>query len=278
MEDLRKKATETGALPPISKAASRLLVLPLENDKGEAELLRMIESDPFITARMIGMANSPYFTTGRTIHTLDEAAMVLGLSLVKSVALAIALLGSVKVRESRIFSLKDLWTHSFAMAIGMRTLASMLPPQRRPPDDLLFLSGLLHDMGYLALAYLSPERFDAFLSQVESHPEIPATEIEQAELGVGHAEIGAIMARSWSLPEDVVSVIESHHDEKPDMKNIPLVLSRLVESITGEGAIHRPPSMMTRSPEELEAVGLSLGNLDETREILEMQWALSFTA
>ncbi|HQT26861.1 MAG TPA: HDOD domain-containing protein, partial [Burkholderiales bacterium] len=191
---------------------------------------------------------------------------------------AIALMGSVRIRESRVFSLKDLWAHSFAMAIGMRTVAAMLPPEKRPPEDLLFLSGLLHDMGYLALAYLSPERFDVFIRNVESHPEIPATDIEKTELGVGHAEIGGILARSWHLPEEIISVIEGHHDEKPDMNNIPLILSRLVESITGEGAIHRPPSMSTVPPPELEAVGLGPEDLDETREILEMQWALSFTS
>lgn len=276
MEDLRTKVMEIGALPAISKAASKLLVLPLDTDRGEEELLRIIESDPFITARVIGMANSPFFSTGRKVSTVDEAAMVLGLSIVKSVAVAIALIGSIKIRESRVFSLNDLWLHSFSMAIGMRALSNMLPREKRPAEGMLFLSGLLHDMGYLAIAYLYPKQFEAFIRHVESQPDVPVTVIEMEEFRIGHAEIGGILGRAWHLPEEVVSVIEGHHAAQADKGNIPLILARIIESITGETAMHRPPASMV-APEELEALGLGTENTEEIRELLEMQWAMSFT-
>lgn len=270
MEDLRPRVMETDALPTISSVAQQLLALPLETERGERELLNLIESDPFIAARVIGMANSPLFAPGKKVCTVHDASFVLGLSRVKSIAIAIALMGPIKIRESRIFSLRDLWLHSFSMAIGMRTLSGMLVRELRPSEELLFLSGLLHDLGYLALAYLAPERFDAFMSRMESRPGASMTEAEEAEFGITHAEIGGILARSWNLPEEAISVIEGHHDGKADTRNIPLILARLIESITGEGAI-RASSPMEISREELDAVGLEPGNLEEAKETLEMQ-------
>ena len=270
MTDLREKILETDALPTISGVARQLLLLPLETERGERELLNLIESDPFIAARVIGMANSPLFMPNRKVCTVHDAALVLGLSRVKSIAVAIALMDPIRVSESRIFSLRDLWLHSFSMATGMRTLSNMLPPDLRPAEDLIFLSGLLHDLGYLALAYLAPERFDAFIGHIESRADASPIEAETIEFGITHAEIGAMLGRSWNLPEEVVSVIEKHHEKNADAGNIPLILARLVESMTGEGAIGMPPSPAVPL-EELESLGLGMENMEEARETLEMQ-------
>ncbi len=268
MTDLRAKVLETDALPTISSIAEQLLSLPLDTEKGERDLLGLIESDPFIAARVIGMANSPFFSPNRKVCTVADASLVLGLSRVKSIAIAIALLGPIRVRESRIFSPRELWLHSFSMATGMRTLAAMLPPELRPSEEMLFLSGLLHDLGYLVLAHLAPEKFDAFLSRMESNPVESVPEAEDAEFGVNHAEIGGILARSWNLPEEVIGVIEGHHGV--DLKNMTLMLARIAESITGEGAI-RMNAPLQVSGDEIEATGITAEQLGQARETLEMQ-------
>lgn len=272
MEELRAKIGGADVLPTISPIARQLLSLQLDTEEGEKELLSLVKSDPFISARLIGMANSPVFVMGRKISTVNDAALVLGLSIVKSVATVIALTEPIKIRESKIFTLSDLWLHSFSIAAGMRLLSSMLP--NKPDENMLFLSGLLHDMGYLVLAHLEPAKFDAFISYVESHPEESTIAIEMSEFGITHAEIGGILARKWNLPDEVISVIEGHHS--PAMDNVPLTLVRIIESITGESAI-RGRATAEISPDELEHIGLTRDNLEEVRETLEMQWATSFT-
>ena len=272
MEELLAKIGGADGLPTISPIARQLLSLQLDTEEGEKELLSLVKSDPFISARLIGMANSPVFVMGRKISTVNDAALVLGLSIVKSVATVIALTEPIKIRESKIFTMSDLWLHSFSIAAGMRLLSSMLP--NRLDENMLFLSGLLHDMGYLVLAHLEPAKFDAFISYVESHPEESTIDIEMSKFGITHAEIGGILARKWNLPDEVVSVIEGHHSMAVD--NVPLTLVRIIESITGESAIRgRPTAEISR--DELEHIGLTRENLDEVRETLEMQWATSFT-
>ncbi len=271
MEDLRTKIEKADVLPTISAIARQLLSLELDSEEGEQELLNLVKSDPFISARLIGMANSPIFVVGRKISTVNDAALVLGLSIVKSVATVIALTEPIKIRESKIFTLSDLWLHSFSVASGMRLLSSMIP--KKPDENMLFLSGLLHDMGYLVLAHLEPAKFDAFISHVESHPEESSIAIEKSQFGITHAEIGGMLARKWNLPEEVIGVIEGHHRLAPD--NIPITLVRIIESITGESAI-RGAASSEISQDELDQIGLSRENLERAKETLEMQWATSF--
>ncbi len=274
MEDLRAKIGKADVLPTISTIARQLLSLQLDTEKGEQELLDLVKSDPVISARLIGMANSPVFVVGRRISTVNDAALVLGLSIVKSVATVIALTEPIKIRESKIFTLSDLWLHSFSVAAGMRLLASRLPGRHKQDENMLFLAGLLHDMGYLVMAHLDPAKFDAFISHVEAHPEASTIDLEISQFGITHAEIGGMMARKWNLPDDVIRVIEGHH--RPALDNIPITLVRIIESITGESAI-RGAACPEASSEELEQIGLAHDDLENARETLEMQWATSFT-
>lgn len=274
MEDLRAKIGKADVLPTISTIARQLLSLQLDTEKGEQELLDLVKSDPVISARLIGMANSPVFVVGRRISTVNDAALVLGLSIVKSVATVIALTEPIKIRASKIFTLSDLWLHSFSVAAGMRLLASRLPGRHKQDENMLFLAGLLHDMGYLVMAHLDPAKFDAFISHVEAHPEASTIDLEISQFGITHAEIGGMMARKWNLPDDVIRVIEGHH--RPALDNIPITLVRIIESITGESAI-RGAACPEASSEELEQIGLAHDDLENARETLEMQWATSFT-
>ena len=273
MEDLRAKIGKADVLPTISTIARQLLSLQLDTEKGEQELLDLVKSDPVISARLIGMANSPVFVVGRRISTVNDAALVLGLSIVKSVATVIALTEPIRIRESKIFNLSDLWLHSFSIAAGMRFLASRLPARLKQDENMLFLAGLLHDMGYLVMAHLEPAKFDAFISHVESRPDESSIDIERSEFGITHAEIGGMMARKWNLPEEAVHVIEGHHN--PEADSVPVTLVRIIESITGESAI-RGAACPEVQPEEFERIGLTPEDIEKARETLEMQWATSF--
>ena len=270
MEELRQKILVTDALPTISGVARQLLSLSLESEKGERELLGLIESDPFISGRIVGMANSPLFAPTKKICALGDAVMIIGLSRVKTIATAIALMNPLRVKEGSLFSLKALWLHSFTIAIGMRTLCAMLPKAIKPAEDMLFLSGLLHDVGYLALAYVAPEEFDAFISELESNPRETRVEAETRAFGITHEDIGAILGRSWNLPEECIEVIEGHHDA--NRHEVPFVMIRVIESLTGEVALHGKHAVRV-TQDELESIGLKSEDLDKLEETLQVQQA-----
>jgi hypothetical protein len=77
-----------------------------------------------------------------------------------------------------------------------------------------FLSGLLHDLGKLALAYLAPEKYTTALRIVKEE-KISLCEAEKSQFGATHGKVGGYIAGLWGMHLSVVEAIAFHHH--PDM-------------------------------------------------------------
>lgn len=214
--DLKMDLAGLDSLPAMPTIAQKLLSLALDSDEGEAQLLKLIEQDPLISAKIIGLSNSSLFGASRKVNSVHDAAMLLGLTRVKSIALGIATLSAMRTPLEGLFKINELWLHSLTIALAMRTLSKAMPARTRPLDDQIFLSGLLHDIGYMALSYLDTAASDALHTRLHAQPERAAQEIEQELLGITHGEIGAQLGRHWDLPEEIIAVMRYHHT--PDIE------------------------------------------------------------
>lgn len=210
--DLKAAVQNLEALPTMPVVAQKILGLQLDTDEGEAQLLRLIEKDPQIAAKIIGLANAPLFGASKRVTAVNDAAMLLGITRVKSVALGIAVMSTLTQRPVGKLNIQQLWLHSLAVALAMRTLSRAMPARSRPLDDEIFLAGLLHDIGYLVLNYLDPARSDALQDRLATDHEREATAIEAEIIDVPHSELGAELARRWDLPDHIVAVIRHHHN------------------------------------------------------------------
>lgn len=208
---LRQALDHLGTLPPIPRTAQKILSLKINSDEGERALLELIEKDPPILTRVIGLANSPLFGTGRKILGLNEAATILGSKRIKMVALSFAMMSSMTRKASGGLDIQGLWQHSLSVSMTMDTLARLMPRDLRPSDDEIYLAGLLHDIGFLVLDYLSPQLSDAFHARLAVQPQCTVEELEAEMLETSHGELGAELGRHWNLPETIVSVLQYHH-------------------------------------------------------------------
>jgi putative nucleotidyltransferase with HDIG domain len=217
--DLRAAILNLENLPAMPLVAQRILRLPLDTLDGEAQLLKLIEQDPQISARLIGLANSPLFGATRKITSISDASMMLGVNRIKSVSVGIAVMSTLTHHTSGHLNLQNLWLHSLAVAMAMCALARAMPARDRPLEDEIFFSGLLHDIGFMVLNYIDPERSDLLQSRLAAEPNRPITEIEADVIEIGHGELGAELAQHWELPDDIVTVLRYHHaPDHPDAK------------------------------------------------------------
>jgi HD-like signal output (HDOD) protein len=223
--DLKQSLGRINTLPAMPVIAQKLLALPLDTDEGEMQLLKLIAQDPQISAKVIGLSNTSLFGAPGKITSVSDAAMRLGLTRVKSVAIGIATMSALtKLPEGKLKA-TDLWTHSMAIAIAMRVIAKHMPARVRPMDDQIFLAGLLHDIGYNALSYLDTNASNILHEKLSASPESSLLEIETELLGIHHGEIGAQLGIHWGLPEEIVAVMRYHHtpDEADAEVGQPLV-------------------------------------------------------
>lgn len=209
--DLKFAIKGVEALPAMPGVVQRILALPLDTEEGERSLLALIGTDPQMSARIIGLSNTPMFGSSRKVTSVSDAAMLLGITRVKSVAVGIAVMSTLSQTPAGKLKTQDLWLHSMGVALAMRVLTRAMPVRMRPLDDEVFLTGLLHDIGYLVLNYINPSLSDELQDRLKSAPETPVQEIEAGLLEYGHAEIGAQLATHWDLPESVIAVLRFHH-------------------------------------------------------------------
>jgi putative nucleotidyltransferase with HDIG domain len=269
-EDTRsrlKRAVENlDSLPAMPIIAQKLLALPLNTDEGEEELLKLIGQDPQIYAKLIGMANSPMMGVSRKISSVQDAAMLLGLTRVKSVALGIASMANLsQLAPGKYFNPQDLWLHCMTVAMVMRTIAQFMPRTMRPNEDQIFLAGLLHDIGFMALHHIDVEASDELQLQVILQAERPILEIELETLGITHCFIGSQLAKHWSLPSEIIGAIGYHHPPYVEVvaaKNPLARLINLAEKILPDFGIaeHTTAEILEHEWTEL---GIDLADVDE---------------
>lgn len=209
-DELRLAVRQLNNLPAMPVIAHKLLALKLDTDEGERQMMLLIEQDPLISARIIGLGNSPLLGASRKVATVKEAALLLGLTKVKSIATGIAMMSLTSKPIGRLDP-QEFWLHNMAVAFAMLPVVRAMPFKLRPADDLIFLTGMLHDIGFLALAHLNSQLSDDLLTRMLIEPERPVTSIEDELMGISHAELGAEFAKHWGLPSEIVAVLRYHH-------------------------------------------------------------------
>jgi HD-like signal output (HDOD) protein len=283
--DLKLAINNLDALPAMPVIAQKLLALKLDTEEGERMLLVLIEQDPQISAKILGLANSAMIGASRHITTVRDAAMLLGLRRVQSVSTGIAIMSLMTKAPAGKFNMQDLWLHSFGIAFAMLGLARVMPAKLRPQDDQIFLAGMLHDIGFLALVFLDPKRSDKLHTRMAAEADRPSLDVEKEILEMSHDELGAELARHWNLPEEIVAVLRYHHN--PDAAEAgpgqPLVrMVNVVEKLLPSFGLVEfvAPEI---SDEEWEALGIPLSRIDDVKEQVDeqaeqaIQFASSFT-
>jgi len=263
--DLRQAVKNLDALPAMPVIAQKLLALEFDTLEGEQRLLLLVDQDPQIAAKIIGLANSAAIGSTRRAATTLDAVLLLGLTRVKSVSTGIAIMSLMNPPSGRL-NVQGLWAHSFGIAFAMMAIARAMPAQLRPHDDPIFLAGLLHDLGYMALAIIDPRRSDKLHARLAAEPARPALEIEREILEMTHDELGAELARHWRLPEEIQAVLRYHHTpeaaQAPTLARMVVLAERLLPSF-GIGEYVEPVS-----DGDWEALGIDPARADEVHIIV----------
>lgn len=241
------------ALPAMPRIASEILSLRIATEEGGTALLDLIRKDPAISAKVIGLANSPAFGTTKRIVSVNDAAARLGIRRIKMTALSFAMMATMVRTPGGVLNADCLWRHSLAVAMTMHTLSRYMPEAMRPMEDELFLAGLLHDIGFLVLDSIDPMLSDSFHARIEAENAPQAEEIETGMLEVDHGEMGAELAKQWGLPQTIIDVLWHHHD--PEKNSGPMVrMACLAEKLLP--TFGDPENQLPVPAEEWRSIGI----------------------
>jgi putative nucleotidyltransferase with HDIG domain len=195
--------------------------------KGAADVAAAIAPDAGLCARILHLANSPYFGSAGRVSSLERAVVTVGSSVVRSLAISTAagLLGDgARVPEG-------FWVHSGAVGVASSLVARHLGLAHADA----WCAGLLHDLGS-ALAY----RHDrALFLEVGAAPPDELLAVEADRYGADHAELGAIALRAWRLPAAIVDAVGGHHAIGDHHPQVDVTASPLHHAVVGGEALVR---------------------------------------
>ena len=198
---------EIPALPIIAQE-----ILSIANNADIDEFACVIEKDPGLSARLIGLANSAYFGWPGGVHSIYDAIYkVLGLKLVKSLSMGIVLNKLLETKYCRGFRPEQYWFTAFSTAIMAQSLFPHLPSFQKKNIDTIYINGLLHNLGIAVLVHLCPQEMEEVFLKVKREDCSVTTCIKET-LGIDQNQAGAWLGRRWGLPLDIVLVIEHHKD------------------------------------------------------------------
>ena len=182
------------------------------------EIENVLEKDPLLVAKVLKMSNSAYYGFPRTISTVREAILVLGLNTIRSIALAISMKSIMNIDTSGYLfgNVRGLWEHSLLTAGGARVIAKRLKLHNY---EKYFVAGLLHDIGKIILSDVAKEYKIDFLKNFVLHDK-SISQIEEEIVGVSHNVIGHMLANYWNLPQFISDVILYHDDPFSAPKDI----------------------------------------------------------
>jgi HD-like signal output (HDOD) protein len=104
------------------------------------------------------------------------------------------------------------WQQSVYAAAAVEALVGAIPPKERPVMGLAYLSGLLHNFGYLILSEVFPPHFSSICRYQEANPYSSHGEIENHLLGVTREQMGSWLMRLWNMPEEVCTAIRFQNE------------------------------------------------------------------
>jgi HD-like signal output (HDOD) protein len=221
-----------GDLPTLPSVSMRLLSVGAADKVEIEQVVKIIETDPALSARILGLCRRSERGLGDRITTVKRAVVMLGLEAVRAAALSVSIvetLGAEKdeernrldeakaksagVGEGVAFDRAAYWKYSIAVACASELIASENARLRIVPEEA-FLSGLLHGVGKLALAHVLPKAYQQVLrlGQIRA---CDAWTIERELLGIDYHAAGRRLAEHWGLPEHVQRVIWLH--AQPDL-------------------------------------------------------------
>jgi len=224
---IRQRLEDTLELPPLPETAQRIIHLRVNPNAVMNDLVDVVESDPSLAAQVVSWASSSFYAAAGQVRSVHDAvSRVLGFEMVMNLAMGLSLGRALKAPEDEPDGYIGYWQQAIWQAQSAGILSAMMRRGERPSFGLAYLSGLLHNFGYLVLNQVFPPHFRLVCRNLEANSELDSSLVEHHLLGVTREQLGAQLMENWGMPDEVVTAIRQQ--KNPDYSGTNAVYARLL--------------------------------------------------
>lgn len=199
-------------MPAFPKSVQNIVQLTSDVNASAKEIVRVIESDPIMTVKILKVVNSAYYGLPQKITSVRRAVVQIGLNTIKNLALSVAAMGVLNPINKADFNAQNFLLHSLTTAEISKKLAERIGIAKTQSSDF-FVAGLLHDFGKILFAEFVPVDFKFALEKTAEF-NVSLHRVETKVIGLSHAKVGQLLAEKWELDAALIDVIHNHHDNK----------------------------------------------------------------
>ena len=167
-----------------------------------------ISTEPVRAARVLTLANSPFYGRRNSVLDLPAAVMTVGQMSVRALVLALA----VDAILSDDLGLGECWWDD---CLRTGATAASLAPHLAADSGTAFCAGLLADIGQLAIAVSAPAEWAALQASRNGGDDVDPRAALDAEVelfGIDHARLGARILDDLGLPMVLTDAVAGNHD------------------------------------------------------------------
>jgi putative nucleotidyltransferase with HDIG domain len=208
---------------PIPQIVLKVLRMLQSDVYNMVHLAKEIKQDQIISAKILRLCNSAFFSQNMEVDSIDRALVVLGEKRLLQLVVSASMENFFSNKMGGYSLCKGgLFKHSVGTAMICEKLAGF---SKILPKDLAYTAGLLHDIGKVALDQYMNLAYPMFYRRVQENTE-NLINVEKELFGLNHTEVGGRLAEKWDLPERLKEVIEYHHN--PEKARVDPELTHLV--------------------------------------------------
>lgn len=218
-EQLRDKIEHFANLPTLPQVASRLMGIINNPLTSSSDVAFVVGQDLSLSAKVLRLANSAFYGIPRSITSINNAVVILGLKVINTMVLSLTVFDMFPEdsRSTSRFNRKAFWIHSLSCGLIAKHLASRIRKVILFDPEEAFCAGLLHDIGKVVMEQYLHEDFHTTL-EYAAEKNIPNFQAENELLGYNHTDIAEWLTESWSLPSEIRLSLMYHHEPEASVQ------------------------------------------------------------
>ena len=205
---LQKIVANMSSLPSLPEQYNRIMAELQSDDPSLQKIAEIVESDVAMSAKILQLVNSAFFGLARHLSSPAEAAMYLGVDVLKSLVLTTGVFSQFDDGTADTATLTSIWNHSAQVGSLAKKIA-LAETGDKLVGDYALMGGLLSNVGKLVIASNFADQFDAVRKAVADGRD--ECDVERELVGHSHTDIGAYLIGLWGLPNPVIECVAYHH-------------------------------------------------------------------
>ncbi|MDQ1354458.1 MAG: hypothetical protein QG657_4767 [Acidobacteriota bacterium] len=258
-----EKVLHSIKLPTLSKTLYEIIELEKRNPPSFIkDMTEVVGKDPFLSAQILKVANSPFYGFPQEIRTLSHAIVLLGTRKIRDLAFTFSIFDFLKKVDYQP-KFGKTFNSILKKSLIFSSISLLLAQKQRYLDpDELYISSLLADIGQLLLFLHAPAKYHKIYSPTDNE----LIEAERKIFSTDHIELGIKFCQYWNFPDHFKEGIKSHVELTSDeiQNKISFIANQLTELLLTEDDAVRKSIFKEVENNTKKLLHLSLSEVDAT--------------